>query len=102
MRVTFRIPLFWTSLLALFFAGVVACVVAWGILLSTICSNPRTPVPHTQHVVPYNCHGMKVFISPLEDAMLHWLVPLELLCFVLSLGAGAMVVRAVAKAGQGD
>src|SRR5712664_1703512 len=102
MRVTFRIPLFWTLLLAFSFACAVACVVAWFILLSTICSNPRTPVPQTQHVIPYNCHGMKVFISPSEDARLHWLVPMELLFIVLSLVAAAMVVQAVAKAWQSD
>src|SRR5207249_8174267 len=102
MRVTLRIPLAWTSLLAFFFACAVACVVAWFILLSTICSNPRTPVPQTQHVIPYNCHGMKVFISPSQDARLHWLVPVGLLCIVLSLAAATMVVQAVAKAWQSD
>ena len=102
MRVTLRIPLAWTSLLAFFFACAVACVVAWFILLSTICSNPRTPVPQTQHVIPYNCHGMKVFISPSQDARLHWLVPMGLLCIVLSLAAATMVVQAVAKAWQSD
>ena len=102
MRVTFRIPLLWTLLLAFFFACVVACLVAWFILLSTICSNPRTPVPAAQHVIPYNCHGMKVFISPLQDAMLHWLVPSGFLFILLSFVAGAMVVRAAAKAWQSD
>jgi hypothetical protein len=102
MRVTFRIPLLWTSLCAFFLACTLACVVAWFILLSTICSNPRTPVPQTQHVIPYNCHGMKVFISPSEDAMLHWLIPMELLFIVLSLITAAMVVQAVAKAWQGS
>jgi hypothetical protein len=102
MRVTFRIPLLWTLLLAFFFACVVACVVAWFILLSTICSNPRTPVPQAQHVIPYNCHGMKVFISPVQDAMLHWLVPAELLFLLLSLVAAAMVVQAAAEAWQSD
>ncbi|PYM19290.1 MAG: hypothetical protein DMD81_04125 [Candidatus Rokuibacteriota bacterium] len=102
MRVTLRIPLAWTSLLAFFFACAVACVVAWFILLSTICSNPRTPVPQTQHVIPYNCHGMKVFISPSQDARLHWLVPVGLLCIALSLAAATMVVQAVAKAWQSD
>jgi len=88
----------WTLLLAASFAGVVACVVGWFILLSTICSNPRTPVPQTQHVIPYSCHGMQFFLSPLGDAMLHWLIPVGLLCMVLSLVAAAMVARPIANA----
>jgi hypothetical protein len=76
--------------------------VAWFILLSTICSNPRTPVPAAQHVIPYSCHGMTVFISPLQDAMLHWLVPIGLLFILLSFVAAAMVVRAAGKAWQSD
>jgi len=102
MRVTFRISLLWTLLLALFCACVVACVGAWFVLLSTICSNPRTPVPQAQHVIPYNCHGMRVFISPLQDAMLHWLGPIGLLFILLSLVAAAMLVQAAAQAWQSD
>ena len=100
MRITFRIPLVWTLVLAFSFACVVACVVAWFILLSTICSNPRTPVPQTQHVIPYNCHGLKVYIPPLEQAMLQWLGPIGLLFIFLSSVAAAMVVQGVAKAWQ--
>jgi hypothetical protein len=102
MRATFRIPLLWTMLLAFCFACVVACLVAWFILLSTLCSNPRTPVPQTQHVIPYNCHGMKVFISPLDDAMLHWLGPIGLVFILLSLIAAAMVAQAIARTLQND
>jgi hypothetical protein len=102
MRATFRIPLLWTMLLAFCFACVVACLVAWFILLSTLCSNPRTPVPQTQHVIPYNCHGMKVFISPLDDAMLHWLGPIGLVFILLSLIAAAMVAQAIARTLQSD
>jgi hypothetical protein len=97
MRVTFRVPLVWTLLLAFSMACVVACLVAWFILLSTICSNPRTPVAQTQHVILYNCHGMKVFISPLEDAMLHWLSPIGALFILLSMVAAAKVAQAIAK-----
>ncbi|WP_266170291.1 hypothetical protein [Dyella subtropica] len=100
MRVTFRVSPFWILLLALSFAGAFACVVAWFILLSTICSNPRTPLPQTQHVIEYNCHGMKVFISPSQDAMLHWLIPIELVFIFLGFVAAAMVVLAIAKAWQ--
>ena len=51
-------------------------------------------MPETQHVIAYNCHGMTVFISHLENAMLHWLIPLLGLFIFLSLVAAAMVVLA--------
>ena len=54
-------------------------------------------MPETQHVIRYNCHGMTVFISHLENAMLHWLIPLECLFIFLSLVAAAMAVLAHAK-----
>jgi len=92
-----RIPLLWKLLLAFFVACTLASLVAWFILLSTICSNPRTPMPETQHIVTYNCHGMTVFISPLESAMLHWLIPIESLFIFLSLLAAAIAVLAAAK-----
>ena len=89
---TRRIQLLWKMLLAFFVACTLASVGAWFILLSTICSNPRTPIPETQHVIAYNCHGTTVFISHLENAMLHWLIPVEGLFIFLSLLAAAMVV----------
>ena len=54
-------------------------------------------MPETQHVIAYNCHGMTVFISHLENAMLHWLIPVEVLFIFLSMLAAAMVVLAAAK-----
>jgi hypothetical protein len=95
--VTRRIQLLWRVLFAFFIACTLASLGAWFILLSTICSNPRTPMPETQHVIAYNCHGMTVFISHLENAMLHWLIPVEALFIVLSMLAAAMVVLAAAK-----
>ena len=92
-----RIQLLSKLLLAFFVACTLAILAAWAILLTTICSNPRTPIPETQHIIPYNCHGMTVFISHLENAMLHWLIPLECLFIFLSLVAAAMVVLAYAK-----
>ena len=94
---TRRIQLLWKVLLAFFAACTLASLGAWFILLSTICSNPRTPMPETQHVIAYNCHGMTVFISHLENAMLHWLIPVEGLFIFLSMLAAAMVVLAAAK-----
>ena len=78
-------------MLAFFIACTFVSLAAWAILLTTICSNPRTPIPETQHVIAYNCHGMTVFISHLEDAMLHWLIPVEVLFIFLSIVAAAMV-----------
>ena len=94
---TRRIQLLWKLLLAFFVACALASVGAWGMLLTTICSNPRTPMPETQHVIAYNCHGMTVFISPFENAMRYWLIPVEGLFIFLSLLAAAMVVLAAAK-----
>jgi len=93
-----RIQLLCWALLVFFTACTLACVVAWGILLTTICSNnPRTPVPQTRHVIPYNCHGMTVFMSPLQDALRTWLTPLGLLFMFLGLLAGVMLVLSYAK-----
>lgn len=97
---TFRLPLSWTLLLAFSMACLVACVAAWFILLSGICSNPRTPVPETQHVIVYNCHGMKVFISPVDDALLHWLGPIGVVFIFLSFVSGGMVARAIAMSAE--
>ena len=94
---TRRIQLLSKLLLAFFVACTLAILAAWAILLTTICSNPRTPMPETQHVIAYNCHGMTVFISHLENTMLHWLIPLECLFIFLSLVAAAIVVLAHAK-----
>jgi len=84
-----RLHLLAKILLALFVLGVLAVTGAWGHLLTTICSNPRIPMPATQNVIAYNCHGMKVFISPLQEGMLHWLIPLGLLFIVLMVLAAA-------------
>ena len=97
---TFRIPLLWTALAAFCFACVVACLVAWFILLSTICSSPRAPVPQTQQVIPYNCHGMKVFLSPLQDGMLNWLGPVGLSFILVGMVAAAKVAEAIARTVQ--
>src|SRR5260370_33418132 len=91
-----RIPLLRKLLLAFFVACTLASLGAWFILLSPICSNPRTPMPETQHVIAYNCHGMTGFISHLENAMLHWLIPVEGLFIFLSILAAAMAVPGAA------
>lgn len=104
-RVTLRMPL-GRALLSLFFLacaaiGVVASMAAWFYLMTTICSNPRAPVPETQHVIPYNCHGMKVFLSPWQDLLLHWLTPVGMLFMGLAVLAAAPWFFAFRRAVQG-
>jgi hypothetical protein len=71
---------------------------AWAFLLTTICSNPRTPVPETHHVTAYSCHGTTVFISDLESAMLHWAIPIGGVLFILlGILAGAAAVLSMAS-----
>jgi hypothetical protein len=60
-----------TSLLAL--------LATWGILLGTICSSPSTASLATQHIITYNCHGSTVFVTPLQQALLDWIVPVGFL-----------------------
>lgn len=61
-------------------------------MLTTLCASPR--VPRAQHAIAYNCHGMTVFISPLQDALRLWLIP----AFILfGLAAIAMLLRAFVK-----
>lgn len=72
--------------------------VAWVFLLSNICSNPRTPEPATHHVTAYSCHGMTVFISDLESAMLHWIIPIGGAFFIiLGIIAGVAAVLSIAR-----
>jgi hypothetical protein len=88
---TIRVPIGWGLLLLACIAGVVTCSVAWIVLLSTICSNPRAPDPLTQQVVPYNCHGMTVFMSPWDETKLHWLMPVMLGFLLLGMLSGARI-----------
>ena len=88
----------WKVLLGLFVACALGSLGAWAVLLTSFCaSNPRTPMPATQYVIPYSCHGMTVFISPLQDAMRDWLIPVGMLFMILSLVAAAMVFLSAAK-----
>jgi hypothetical protein len=51
----------------------------------------------TQHVIPYSCHGMTVYISPFENALRDWLIPIGGVFIFLSLVAAAMVLVASSK-----
>ena len=62
--------------LALLVACSLFVLSAWAVVAATICSNPRSPEPETQQIIPYNCHGMTVFISGIQDSLLHWLFPI--------------------------
>jgi hypothetical protein len=94
---TRRHRLLWKVLLALFVTCTFATLAAWAVLLSTLCSNPHKPVPETGHIVSYSCHGMTVFISQVENTLLHWLIPIEMVFILLSLFAA---VRGVLCGGK--
>lgn len=81
--VTRQFPLRSKLLFALCIACPLVPFAAWVFLLTTICSNPRAPDPATQHVTAYSCHGMTVFISDLESALLHWIIPIGGVLFIL-------------------
>jgi hypothetical protein len=51
-------------------------------------------MPETQHVIPYNCHGMTVYISAIQDSLLHWLFPVFMF---LSLITAVMALLAMVK-----
>ena len=87
--------LLWKLLLGFFVTCTLASLAAWGALLTSFCSNPRIPGP--DYVTPYSCHGMTVYISPLEDALRYWLIPLGGVFVVLSVVAAVMVVLSYAK-----
>jgi len=93
-----RIPLRSKLLFALCIACPLLPFAAWVFLLSTICSNPRTPDPATRHVTAYSCHGMTVFISDLDSAMLHWIIPIGGVFFIfLGILAGVAAVLSMAS-----
>ena len=97
-RMSQRARLLWKSLAIFFCACAVSGVVAWGILLTSLCTNPRAPVPETQHVIAYNCHGMTTFMTPLAEMLKNWLIPALIVFSLLGfLVAGAMVLLSMAR-----
>lgn len=89
---TGQISLRWKLLVAFFISCGLGSFLAWGVLLTSLCSDPRVPVPGTRDIA-YNCHGAIVFISHLESALRHWLIPVGGLFIVLGLLAafGALI-----------
>jgi len=93
-----QIPLRSKLLFALCIALPLIPFATWAYLLTTICSNPRIPDAKTNHVNAYHCHGMTVFISDLENAMLHWIVPIGGVVFILlGILAGLAAVLSMAS-----
>ncbi len=89
---TRQLPLRWKLLVAFLIACGLGSLLAWGILLTSFCSDPRVPVPGDRDIA-YNCHGATVFISHFESAMRLWLIPIGFLFIFLGLLAaiGALI-----------
>jgi hypothetical protein len=73
----------WKLLASFIFACLIVGLLVWFVLLGTICSEPRVPVAATNHTMQYNCHGNIVYITPLQNALLHWLVPAMFIVMLL-------------------
>ena len=90
---THQIALRWKLLVVCFIACGLASLLAWGILLTSFAYDRRVPSPATQHDIAYNFHGATVYISHLENALRHWLIPIGGLFIFLGLLAalGALI-----------
>jgi hypothetical protein len=73
--VLYRATLIWKALVWLLAASALAGTAIWWYLLSTICRSPTAPVEATGNIFQYNCHGSIVFITLLQERLLHWLIP---------------------------
>ena len=93
---TRRTQLLWKALTVLFVVCSVASMLAWGVMLTALCSGRRT-VPDADHATSYSCHGMIVYMSDLQVTMHHWLIPLGMFFVALSLVAGGMVLLSHVK-----
>lgn len=72
-------------LLAFLLACSLLSLGAWAVVAATICSNPHAPAPETQQTLPYNCHGMTVYISEAQASLLHWLFPVFALLSLIAI-----------------
>ena len=63
------------SILVVLQAAMLGGIALWVVLLLNICSEPSIPDPESQHIISYNCHGHVVFITPMQQGILDWLVP---------------------------
>jgi hypothetical protein len=73
----------WKLLAGFLMVCLFAGMFAWFILLGTICSEPNAPIAATGNTIQYNCHGHMVYITPLQDGLLHWLIPAMLVAGLL-------------------
>ena len=86
---TRRIPLRWKFLTVFFIVCGLGSLLAWGVLLTSFCSDPQVPAPQEQRDIAYNCHGATVYITHLESEMRHWLIPVGGLFILFGLLAAA-------------
>lgn len=91
---THRVPLRWKFLAVFFVVCGLGSLLAWGVLLTSFCSDPRVPVREEQRDIAYNCHGATVYISHLESEMQSWLIPIGGLFILFGLLAAAKAVIA--------
>ena len=68
--------------LGAFFTLLAANLVAWFWVLGKLCVEPAQFDAATAHIVAYNCHGRTVFITPLDNGLRQWLVPVQALLMV--------------------
>ena len=86
---TQRIPRRWKFLAVFLIVCGLSSLLAWGVLLTSFCSDPRVPVPAEQRDIAYNCHGATVYISHFENQLRHWLIPIGGLFVFLGVLAAA-------------
>jgi hypothetical protein len=56
----------------------------WLWVTDQVCREPAQLDAVTQHIIPNNCHGKIVYITPFESDVLQWLIPLYLPILVLT------------------
>lgn len=61
---------------------------AWLWVWLAIVRGPLSPDPATQRVVPVPNHGHDVYITVLQNSLLHWLIPAGIALGVLGYIAG--------------
>ena len=50
-------------------------VAAWCWVVGGICHEPTASDALSGHTIPTACHGAEVFITPLENSVIHWCGP---------------------------
>jgi len=73
----------WKTVKYVLMAFQAMAVIVWWNLLGNICSSPSNPSTATRHIVQYNCHGQILYITPAEDFLLHWLIPILIVVMLI-------------------